>query len=55
MYTIRELANYLKISDRTIYLLAKQGKIPAAKIGGTWRFKKSIIDNWIIKQSRNGM
>ena len=49
--TIRELAKYLKINERTVYLLAKQKKIPGIKIGGSWRFKKEMVDNWIIEQS----
>ena len=49
--TIRELAKYLKINERTVYLLAKEKKIPGIKIGGSWRFKKEMVDNWIIEQS----
>lgn len=45
--TIKEIAGYLKINERTVYKLAKEKKIPALKIGGTWRFKKDIVDKWI--------
>jgi excisionase family DNA binding protein len=47
--TIREVANYLKMTEKTIYKLAKERKIPAFKVGGNWRFKKEAIDEWIEK------
>ncbi|MBU2584817.1 MAG: helix-turn-helix domain-containing protein, partial [Bacteroidetes bacterium] len=37
---------YLKLRPQTIYTWAQEKKIPAAKIGKEWRFKKSIIDKW---------
>lgn len=45
--TVREVAEYLKVADSTIYRLARQGKLPGRKIGGTWRFSLRIIDEWI--------
>jgi len=47
--TIREVASYLKMTEKTIYKLAKERKIPAFKVGGNWRFKKEAIDEWIEK------
>lgn len=44
--TLEEVAAYLKLRPQTIYTWAQTGKIPAAKIGKEWRFKKSIIDTW---------
>ncbi len=44
--TLEEVAKYLKLKPQTIYTWAQDGKIPAAKLGKEWRFKKSIIDNW---------
>ncbi len=51
--TIREVADYLKVTERTIYRLAGGKKIPAFKVGGTWRFRKADIDGWIAAQSGN--
>jgi len=45
--TPREAAEYLSIHVRTIYRLAKNGEIPGRKIGGSWRFKKSALDEWL--------
>ena len=41
--TIKEAAEILKMSTCTIYKLAQQGKIPAVKIGGSWRINVSAI------------
>jgi excisionase family DNA binding protein len=49
--TIGEVADYLKVTERTIYRLAGAKKIPSFKVGGSWRFSKSDIDAWITKQS----
>ncbi|MEW5992801.1 MAG: helix-turn-helix domain-containing protein [Pseudomonadota bacterium] len=49
--TIREVADYLKVTERTIYRLAGAKKIPAFKVGGTWRFSRAEIDQWIKLQS----
>jgi excisionase family DNA binding protein len=48
--TLEEVAAYLKLKPQTIYTWAQEKKIPAAKLGKEWRFKKSIIDEWIILQ-----
>ena len=49
--TIGEVAGYLKVTERTIYRLAAAKKIPAFKVGGTWRFSRADIDVWIKQQS----
>lgn len=49
--TIKQVADYLKVTERTIYRLAAAKKIPAFKVGGTWRFSRADIDNWIRQQS----
>jgi excisionase family DNA binding protein len=49
--TIRDVAGYLKVTERTIYRLAAAKKIPAFKVGGAWRFSRTDIDIWIKQQS----
>ena len=44
--TLEEVAAYLKVKPQTIYTWAQEKKIPAAKLGKEWRFKKSVIDTW---------
>ena len=48
---IKQVAAYLKVTERTIYRLAAARKIPAFKVGGTWRFSQADIDRWISQQS----
>jgi PTS system nitrogen regulatory IIA component len=48
--TIREVARYLKMNERSIYKLAHQGLIPTVKIGNQWRFRKNLIDAWLESQ-----
>lgn len=49
--TIKEVSDYLKVTERTIYRLAAGKQIPAFKVGGSWRFSRSEIDLWIKNQS----
>lgn len=49
--TIPEIAKYLKVTEKTIYKLAGAKKIPAFKVGGSWRFSRVHIDQWIQQQS----
>lgn len=51
--TLDEVAAYLRAGKRTVYRLAQQGEIPAFKLGGTWRFRRSELDSWIA-ESING-
>jgi PTS system nitrogen regulatory IIA component len=44
--TLEEVAKYLKLKPQTIYTWAQNKKIPAAKLGKEWRFRKSVIDKW---------
>ena len=52
--TIKEVADFLKVNERTVYRLAAAKKIPAFKVGNAWRFKKIEIDAWIAEQSSQG-
>jgi excisionase family DNA binding protein len=47
--TLDEVAAYLKAGKRTVYRLAQKGEIPAFKLGGTWRFRRSELDIWIAE------
>jgi len=47
--TLEEVATYLKLKPQTIYTWAQEKRIPAAKLGKEWRFKRSIIDEWIVQ------
>jgi len=54
--TMKEVAEYLKINEKTAYRLASEGKLPGFKVGGSWRFKRSEVVAWIetqTEQNRN--
>lgn len=51
IFTLDEVAAYLKVGKRTVYRLAAAKKIPAFKVGGTWRFQRRDIDQWIQRQT----
>jgi excisionase family DNA binding protein len=48
--TLEEVAEYLRVKPQTIYTWAQEKKIPAAKLGKEWRFKKAMIDKWFNEQ-----
>jgi excisionase family DNA binding protein len=45
--TLEEVAHYLRLKPQTIYKWAQEGRIPAAKLGKEWRFRRSVIDRWL--------
>ena len=48
--TLREVAGYLGLHVMTVYKLTREGRVPAAKIGGQWRFKRDVLDQWLEAQ-----
>lgn len=52
--TDKEVATYSKVNDRTIYRMAMSGKIPASRVGASWRFKSCEIEAW-FESEHNSM
>ncbi len=50
--TIREVAGYLRLTEKTAYRFALEGKIPGFKVGAAWRFRRDEIENWTKEQTR---
>jgi excisionase family DNA binding protein len=50
--TAKELADFLKIAEKTTNKYAAEGKLPGFKIGSVWQFRKSEIDRWITEQEQ---
>lgn len=48
VFTIDELAIYLKLPKRTLYKLAQEGAVPGHKVGKHWRFHRGTIDSWLV-------
>lgn len=51
--TLKEVAAYLKIAEKTAYRLASEGKLPCFKVGGAWRTKQSDLIQWIENQKNS--
>jgi len=52
--TIKEVAAFLKLAEKTVYAMAQADEIPAFKIRGQWRIKQTELDQWINAQPRGG-
>lgn len=48
--TLAELANYLKVAEKTVVRMAREGKIPGTKVASQWRFMRSLVDEWLEKR-----
>lgn len=48
--TVPEVAQLLKVAEKTVYTMAQKGELPAFKVRGQWRFKRVDIDQWIEQQ-----
>lgn len=48
--TVRQVAAYLNVNERTILKLVAEGALPGVKIGNQWRFRKAMLDTWLDDQ-----
>jgi len=48
--TVKEVAAFLSVDEKTVYRLAKRKALPGFKVAGAWRFKREDLDAWIEKQ-----
>lgn len=49
--TAEEAAEYLKMALSTLYRYMRSGQVPCFKVGNQWRFKKSVLDEWMEEMS----
>lgn len=47
--TVSEVSEYLRLGESTVYRLAKDGKMPARKVGGSWRFSRKSLNEWLAR------
>lgn len=47
VFTVKQVANYLKVCDRTVIRLIHDKKIRASKVGGSWRIKEKDINKYL--------
>jgi PTS system nitrogen regulatory IIA component len=50
--TIRQLADYLMVSEKTVYRMLDRNQLPAIRVGAQWRFRKQDIDGWLTDEVR---
>ena len=50
LMTIKEVAEYLVVHEITLYTLLKETTLPAMKLGGQWRFQKTLLDQWLVDE-----
>ena len=48
--TVRDVAIFLNVDEKTIYRLVTKGELPGFKVLGSWRFQKSDLNAWIETQ-----
>ena len=46
IFTIKELADHLRVHPTTIYRLLRQGRLPGFRVGSNWRFNRTAIEQW---------
>ena len=55
--TTQEIAKYLGVHEMTVYRWLKKGVLPGFKIGGRWRSKKDVLDQYLMSRmnvNKNG-
>jgi excisionase family DNA binding protein len=52
VFTVKEIADYLRIHPTTVYRMLKARKIPAFRVGSDWRFNLESINRWVEENSR---
>ncbi len=50
LLTLAEIANYLKVAEKTVLRMIQKDEIPCVKIASQWRFDKGLIDDWILNK-----
>lgn len=54
IYTIPEVAKYLKLSRSKVYALVQRGEIPHVRIGRNVRIQEQALQTWLAKNSTGG-
>jgi excisionase family DNA binding protein len=51
LLTLEQVAEYLNVDKFTVYRLLSDKELPAFKVGNQWRFKRKMIENWLMQHS----
>jgi excisionase family DNA binding protein len=55
IWTVRDVAEYLRISEAKVYRLVKEQRLPVVRIGKTWRFRKDLLEAWLNECTKLSM
>ena len=55
IWTVHDVALYLRMSEAKVYRLVKKKQIPVVRIGKTWRFRKDVLDDWLSESAARSM
>ncbi len=53
--TVHDVAGYLRLSEAKVYKMANEGRVPALRMGKSWRFKRELIDEWIRRETEQAL
>jgi len=53
LLTLAEVANYLKVAEKTVLRMVHNNEIPSIKVASQWRFRRSMIDDWLMSQMKS--
>ena len=53
--TVHDVAEYLRMSEAKVYRLAKDGHLPVVRIGKAWRFRKDLLDDWLVQRTESSI
>lgn len=55
IWTVHDVAEYLRLSEAKVYRLVKQQRLPVIRLGKTWRFRKDLLDDWLSQCAQSSI
>jgi excisionase family DNA binding protein len=52
--TMKEICDLLQVNQSTVYKLVRRGSIPGFRVGSDWRFRRDVIERWMVELSTDG-
>ena len=52
--TMEEICDLLQVHKSTVYKLVRRGSIPGFRVGSDWRFRRDVIERWMVELSMDG-
>ena len=52
--TMKEICDLLQVHKSTVYKLVRRGSIPGFRVGSDWRFRRDVIERWMVELSMDG-